>query len=212
MCVCLSLVIGVYESKPEGCCSVFNFIVFISHSTCYSLSILFCALVVDGDLLLALHFHIIFRLEKMWTEEVQRKGKEGASLECVVWRFCRTRLMIGVAIYFIILLLGFLGPVSSFYFSHLLLFKMVMSLCWHFATVILYVGTESPSSELCFSCQIVFMRLLLTWLSSEEPVTTGLCWAVGLITCEFFRLIFNCALWCINYRCVCWKLFLICYV
>ncbi|KAK4289504.1 hypothetical protein Pmani_037528 [Petrolisthes manimaculis] len=57
--------------------------------------------------------------------------------------------------------------------------------------IVLFLGFLGP---------IVFMRHLLIWLSSEEPITVGICWAVGLIVAEFVRLILFCLVWTISYR------------
>lgn len=49
----------------------------------------------------------------MWNEELLRKGFENASLRRVAWRFVRTRVLVGISIYFLSLICGFLGPVSE---------------------------------------------------------------------------------------------------
>ncbi|XP_027219261.2 ATP-binding cassette sub-family C member 5 isoform X6 [Penaeus vannamei] len=97
------------------------------------------------------------RFEAMWNEEVKRKGKDGASLQRVVWRFLRTRLIVALTFFMITLIMGFVGPT-------------------------------------------IFMRFLITWLSTDEPVTTGIIWTVGLIFSEFIRIIIFGVVWSISYR------------
>ncbi|XP_066942829.1 ATP-binding cassette sub-family C member 5-like isoform X2 [Macrobrachium rosenbergii] len=46
----------------------------------------------------------------------------------------------------------------------------------------------------------IFMRYLITWLSSEEPITTGLIWTVGLVLSEFVRILMFGLVWSVNYR------------
>ncbi|XP_064100115.1 ATP-binding cassette sub-family C member 5-like isoform X4 [Macrobrachium nipponense] len=46
----------------------------------------------------------------------------------------------------------------------------------------------------------IFMRYLITWLSSEEPLTTGLIWTVGLVLSEFVRILMFGLVWSVNYR------------
>ncbi|XP_071550882.1 ATP-binding cassette sub-family C member 5-like isoform X3 [Panulirus ornatus] len=97
------------------------------------------------------------RLEVLWNEELRRSGKNNASLQRVVWQFLRTRLLLSLFVFFVSLILGFIGPT-------------------------------------------VFMRLLINWLSTDEPLITGVVWSVGLLATEFTRIILFCLVWCINYR------------
>ncbi|KAG7158772.1 Multidrug resistance-associated protein 5-like 1 [Homarus americanus] len=55
------------------------------------------------------------RLENLWNEEIKRNGKDDASLQRAVWPFLRTRLLIGLVMFFITLILGFLGPVINLF-------------------------------------------------------------------------------------------------
>lgn len=55
------------------------------------------------------------RLEKLWCEEVKERGGEEASVRSIVWRFCRTRLIISIMCLMLTQLAGFIGPVSSFH-------------------------------------------------------------------------------------------------
>ncbi|KAK7069829.1 Multidrug resistance-associated protein 5 [Halocaridina rubra] len=50
------------------------------------------------------------RFEYLWQKELQRRGKENASFHRVVLRFVRTRLIVGLIIFIITLVLGFIGP------------------------------------------------------------------------------------------------------
>uniref|UniRef100_A0AAQ5Y6Q9 ATP-binding cassette, sub-family C (CFTR/MRP), member 12 n=1 Tax=Amphiprion ocellaris TaxID=80972 RepID=A0AAQ5Y6Q9_AMPOC len=53
------------------------------------------------------------RLQRMWDEEVAKKGPEKASLVCVILRFQRTRLIISVIVCILTMLAVFLGPAVS---------------------------------------------------------------------------------------------------
>nr|QAA95907.1 ATP-binding cassette sub-family C member 2 [Diaphorina citri] len=50
------------------------------------------------------------RLDKMWQEEVARKGPQDASLGGVVWRFIRTRILFATFIYSLYVAMGFASP------------------------------------------------------------------------------------------------------
>ncbi|XP_042240635.1 multidrug resistance-associated protein 5-like isoform X3 [Homarus americanus] len=97
------------------------------------------------------------RLENLWNEEIKRNGKDDASLQRAVWPFLRTRLLIGLVMFFITLILGFLGPT-------------------------------------------IFMRYLINWLSTDDPISYGVAWTLGLLFTECMRIILFCLVWCINYR------------
>uniref|UniRef100_A0A8C2CKU5 Si:ch211-221f10.2 n=1 Tax=Cyprinus carpio TaxID=7962 RepID=A0A8C2CKU5_CYPCA len=53
------------------------------------------------------------RLEWLWHEELKRRGKDGASLSRVIWRFCQTRMLVAIFSLLITMVAGFVGPVSS---------------------------------------------------------------------------------------------------
>ncbi|XP_050718603.1 ATP-binding cassette sub-family C member 5-like isoform X6 [Eriocheir sinensis] len=97
------------------------------------------------------------RLEILWNAEVKRKGKEGASIQYVLWQFYRTRFIFGLFIFSLTIILGFIGPIT-------------------------------------------FMRYLISWLSSDEPLLVGFYWAAGLVLTELMRVILFCMVWSINYR------------
>ncbi|XP_068230786.1 ATP-binding cassette sub-family C member 5-like [Palaemon carinicauda] len=46
----------------------------------------------------------------------------------------------------------------------------------------------------------IFMRYLISWLSSDESLTTGLIWTVGLVLSEFVRILMFGLVWSVNYR------------
>ncbi|XP_053566295.1 ATP-binding cassette sub-family C member 5 isoform X1 [Bombina bombina] len=50
------------------------------------------------------------RLEKLWVEELAEHGASESSLCGVVWKFCRTRLIISILCLMLTQLAGFLGP------------------------------------------------------------------------------------------------------
>uniref|UniRef100_A0A8C1G333 Si:ch211-221f10.2 n=1 Tax=Cyprinus carpio TaxID=7962 RepID=A0A8C1G333_CYPCA len=52
-------------------------------------------------------------LEWLWHEELKRRGKDGASLSRVIWRFCQTRMLVAIFSLLITMVAGFVGPVSS---------------------------------------------------------------------------------------------------
>ncbi|XP_036431516.1 multidrug resistance-associated protein 5 [Colossoma macropomum] len=51
-----------------------------------------------------------YRLEALWHEELKRKGKDGASLGRVFWRFCQTRMLVAIFCLLITMVTGFIGP------------------------------------------------------------------------------------------------------
>ncbi|KAM4771587.1 ATP-binding cassette sub-family C member 5 isoform 4-T4 [Rhinophrynus dorsalis] len=50
------------------------------------------------------------RLEKLWQDEVVERGADESSLRGVVWKFCRTRLIISIMCLMLTQLAGFIGP------------------------------------------------------------------------------------------------------
>uniref|UniRef100_A0A9J8AGT6 ATP-binding cassette sub-family C member 5 n=1 Tax=Cyprinus carpio carpio TaxID=630221 RepID=A0A9J8AGT6_CYPCA len=47
------------------------------------------------------------RLEWLWHEELKRRGKDGASLSRVIWRFCQTRMLVAIFSLLITMVAGF---------------------------------------------------------------------------------------------------------
>ncbi|XP_069753243.1 ATP-binding cassette sub-family C member 5 isoform X4 [Narcine bancroftii] len=50
------------------------------------------------------------RLERLWQRELKEYGQEKASLNRVIWRFCRTRLVFSVICLMVTMVAGFCGP------------------------------------------------------------------------------------------------------
>uniref|UniRef100_A0A8C9Z642 ATP-binding cassette sub-family C member 5 n=1 Tax=Sander lucioperca TaxID=283035 RepID=A0A8C9Z642_SANLU len=50
------------------------------------------------------------RLEALWHDELKRRGREGASLTRVFWRFCQTRMLVAIFSLLLTMVAGFLGP------------------------------------------------------------------------------------------------------
>uniref|UniRef100_W5NE66 ATP-binding cassette sub-family C member 5 n=3 Tax=Lepisosteus oculatus TaxID=7918 RepID=W5NE66_LEPOC len=50
------------------------------------------------------------RLERLWHEELKRRGREGASLTSVLWRFCKTRTLVAIFALLVTMVTGFAGP------------------------------------------------------------------------------------------------------
>ncbi|KAM3866788.1 ATP-binding cassette sub-family C member 5 [Diretmus argenteus] len=50
------------------------------------------------------------RLESLWHDELKRKGREGASLTRVFWRFCQTRMLVAIFSLLLTMVAGFVGP------------------------------------------------------------------------------------------------------
>uniref|UniRef100_A0A8C7IVT7 ATP-binding cassette sub-family C member 5 n=1 Tax=Oncorhynchus kisutch TaxID=8019 RepID=A0A8C7IVT7_ONCKI len=50
------------------------------------------------------------RLENLWYDELKQKGKDGASLSRVFWRFCQTRMLVAIFSLLITMVTGFVGP------------------------------------------------------------------------------------------------------
>lgn len=53
------------------------------------------------------------RLESLWHDELKRRGREGASLTRVFWRFCQTRMLVAIFSLLLTMVAGFVGPVSA---------------------------------------------------------------------------------------------------
>uniref|UniRef100_A0A8C4ESZ8 Si:ch211-221f10.2 n=1 Tax=Dicentrarchus labrax TaxID=13489 RepID=A0A8C4ESZ8_DICLA len=53
------------------------------------------------------------RLETLWHDELKRRGREGASLTRVFWRFCQTRMLVAIFSLLLTMVAGFVGPVST---------------------------------------------------------------------------------------------------
>ncbi|KAK1904101.1 Multidrug resistance-associated protein 5, partial [Dissostichus eleginoides] len=50
------------------------------------------------------------RLESLWHDELKSRGREGASLTRVFWRFCQTRVLVAIFSLLLTMVAGFIGP------------------------------------------------------------------------------------------------------
>ncbi|XP_054886827.1 ATP-binding cassette sub-family C member 5-like [Poeciliopsis prolifica] len=50
------------------------------------------------------------RLEFLWHNELKMRGREGASLKRVFWRFCQTRMLVAIFSLLLTMVAGFVGP------------------------------------------------------------------------------------------------------
>lgn len=50
------------------------------------------------------------RLQSLWRTELKTRGREGASLTRVFWRFCRTRMLVAIFSLLLTMVAGFVGP------------------------------------------------------------------------------------------------------
>ncbi|KAM9850214.1 ATP-binding cassette sub-family C member 5 [Aulostomus maculatus] len=50
------------------------------------------------------------RLDSLWHDELKRRGREGASLTRVFWRFCQTRMLVAIFCLLLTMVAGFIGP------------------------------------------------------------------------------------------------------
>ncbi|KAJ3587403.1 hypothetical protein NHX12_011001 [Muraenolepis orangiensis] len=98
-------------------------------------------------------------LESMWHKELERGGKDGASLARVFWRFCQTRMLVAVFTLLISLVAGFVGPA--------LLVRALLEYC------------QGADSRLTYGLSLVagifLMELMRSWL-------LALMWAVNYRT------------------------------
>lgn len=53
------------------------------------------------------------RLDFLWHDELKRRGRDGASLTRVFWRFCQTRMLVAIFSLLLTMVAGFVGPVST---------------------------------------------------------------------------------------------------
>uniref|UniRef100_A0A2P2I628 Multidrug resistance-associated protein 5-like n=1 Tax=Hirondellea gigas TaxID=1518452 RepID=A0A2P2I628_9CRUS len=73
---------------------------------------------------------------------------------------------------------------------------------WKFIRTRVYFGLLLFIVTLMFGFvgPTIFMRYLIEWLSTEEPVSTGLLWVVGLILTDLCRILTFGLVWAVNYR------------
>lgn len=104
------------------------------------------------------------RLESLWHDELKRRGREGASLRRVFWRFCQTRTLMAMFSLLVTMTAGFIGP----------------------AILIRYLleYTQSSESSVLYGLSLVagisLMELIRSW-------TLALMWAVNYRTAARLR-------------------------
>uniref|UniRef100_A0A3B4B7U0 ATP-binding cassette sub-family C member 5 n=1 Tax=Periophthalmus magnuspinnatus TaxID=409849 RepID=A0A3B4B7U0_9GOBI len=104
------------------------------------------------------------RLESLWHDELKRKGREGASLTRVFWRFCRTRMLVAIFSLLLTMVAGFAGPA--------LLIRALLEYC------------QSTENDITFGLSLVagifLMELTRSW-------SVALMWAVNYRTAARLR-------------------------
>lgn len=82
---------------------------------------------------LACHYflHLVSgsRLETLWHDELKRRGREGASLTRVFWRFCQTRMLVAIFSLLLTMVAGFVGPVSTIQILLSLYIPLIRLIC-----------------------------------------------------------------------------------
>ncbi|XP_041653356.1 multidrug resistance-associated protein 5 [Cheilinus undulatus] len=104
------------------------------------------------------------RLETLWHDELKRRGREGASLTRVFWRFCQTRMLVAIFSLLITMVAGFVGPA--------LLVRALLEY------------SQSPQSRVLYGLSLVagifLMELTRSW-------SLALMWAVNYRTAARLR-------------------------
>ncbi|KAM6924039.1 ATP-binding cassette sub-family C member 5 [Xenentodon cancila] len=104
------------------------------------------------------------RLESLWHDELKRRGRDGASLTKVFWRFCRTRMLVAVFSLLLTMVAGFVGPA--------LLVRALLEY------------SQSPHSSVPYGLALVagifLMELMRSW-------SLALMWAVNYRTAARLR-------------------------
>lgn len=104
------------------------------------------------------------RLESLWHDELKRKGREGASLTRVFWRFCRTRMLVAIFSLLLTMVAGFAGPA--------LLIRALLEYCQ---------GTENDIAfGLSLVAGIFLMELTRSW-------AVAFTWAINYRTAARLR-------------------------
>lgn len=97
------------------------------------------------------------RLETLWHDELKRRGREGASLTRVFWRFCQTRMLVAIFSLLLTMVAGFVGPVSTVQIL-LFLYVLLIRLIWF--SMVATVGVLSPG---VFFLKIALSHFTLVW-------------------------------------------------
>ncbi|XP_072292178.1 ATP-binding cassette sub-family C member 5 [Eucyclogobius newberryi] len=104
------------------------------------------------------------RLESLWHDELKRRGREGASLTRVFWRFCQTRMVVAIFSLLLAMVAGFAGPA--------LLIRSLLEYC------------QSTENDITFGLSLVagifLMELTRSW-------SLALMWAVNYRTAARLR-------------------------
>lgn len=107
----------------------------------------------EYDTYLRQNFHVaclsvaVSRLESMWHDELKNRGREGASLTRVFWRFCQTRMLVAIFSLLLTMVAGFVGPVST-----------------------------DAKSSFSFCIQLIQLICLSTWLLAWSPKYRCIFW------------------------------------
>uniref|UniRef100_A0A3Q3VS30 ATP-binding cassette sub-family C member 5 n=1 Tax=Mola mola TaxID=94237 RepID=A0A3Q3VS30_MOLML len=104
------------------------------------------------------------RLEALWHDELKGRGREGASLARVFWRFCQTRLLVAIFSLLLTMVAGFVGPAL-----------LVRALLEYSQT-----SQSSVPYGLCLVAGICLLELTRSW-------TLALMWAVNYRTATRLR-------------------------
>ncbi|KAM5163075.1 ATP-binding cassette sub-family C member 5 [Mantella aurantiaca] len=99
------------------------------------------------------------RLEKLWLDELKERSEDEASLRSVVWKFCRTRLIISIMCLMLTQLAGFIGPA--------------------FVVKSLLEYTQQSDTDLTYSLLLVFGLLMTEVVRSWSLALT---WALNYRT------------------------------
>ncbi|XP_013859205.1 multidrug resistance-associated protein 5 [Austrofundulus limnaeus] len=104
------------------------------------------------------------RLESLWRDELKRRGRDGASLTRVFWRFCQTRMLVAIFSLLLTMVAGFVGPA--------LLVRALLEYC------------QSSQSSVWYGLPLVvgifLMELMRSW-------SLALMWAVNYRTSARLR-------------------------
>ncbi|XP_028271684.1 multidrug resistance-associated protein 5 [Parambassis ranga] len=104
------------------------------------------------------------RLESLLHEELKSRGREGASLTRVFWRFCKTRMLVAIFSLLLTMVAGFVGPA--------LLVRALLEYCQSSESSV-YFG-------LSLAAGIFLMELMRSW-------SLALMWAVNYRTATRLR-------------------------
>uniref|UniRef100_A0A8C2XHS4 ATP-binding cassette sub-family C member 5 n=1 Tax=Cyclopterus lumpus TaxID=8103 RepID=A0A8C2XHS4_CYCLU len=113
---------------------------------------------------LACHLVSGCRLEALWHDELKSRGREGASLTRVFWRFCQTRTLVAIFSLLLTMVAGFVGPA--------LLVRALLEYSQSSVSCVPY--------GLCLVAGIFLMELMRSW-------SLALMWAVNYRTAARLR-------------------------